>query len=150
MIVNGTPTVIDRAICAACCGGPLSATCTVKLEVPAVVGVPLIVAPVRVNPAGKLPEVMDQLSADVPPVAVRVWLYATPVDAGGNDEVVTASAGTMVSANAFWKPCAGALLSATRIVKFDVPAVVGVPVIVPPAVKLSPAGREEPVTTDQV
>ena len=40
-----------------------SCACTVKVEVPAVVGVPEI-APVelfKVNPAGRLPEVIDQV-----------------------------------------------------------------------------------------
>ena len=41
---------------------PLSATRTVKLELPAVVGVPLITpVPDSVKPAGKDPEVTDQV-----------------------------------------------------------------------------------------
>ena len=40
-----------------------SCTCTVKVEVPAVVGVPEItpVELVKVSPAGKLPDVTDQV-----------------------------------------------------------------------------------------
>jgi hypothetical protein len=52
------------------------ATRTVKLEVPAAVGVPLI-APEEafsVRPAGRLPAETDQLYGVVPPVAVSVWL----------------------------------------------------------------------------
>ena len=45
-----------------CTGLPLSVTVTVKLAVPLAVGVPEIapVADARVNPAGKLPDVIDQ------------------------------------------------------------------------------------------
>ena len=45
-----------------------SVTCTVKLALPIVVGVPEI-APVplsKLNPAGKLPDVMLQVKGDVP------------------------------------------------------------------------------------
>jgi hypothetical protein len=49
---------------------------TVKLEVPAVVGVPLItpVLAVRLKPAGKVPVAIDQLKGVLPPVAANVWL----------------------------------------------------------------------------
>jgi hypothetical protein len=50
-----------------------SATCTVKEEFPACVGIPLIVPlAARVKPVGNVPEVMDQLYGAVPPVAVNV------------------------------------------------------------------------------
>ena len=52
----------------------LSATCTVKVLLPAVVGVP-VMAPLealRLRPAGRLPLVTDQLYGVAPPVAVRV------------------------------------------------------------------------------
>jgi hypothetical protein len=56
----------------------LAASCTfaVKLLVPEPVGVPVI-APVlalRVKPAGRVPERIDQVYGWVPPVAVRVAL----------------------------------------------------------------------------
>jgi hypothetical protein len=54
----------------------LSVTLAVKLEVPPVVGVPVI-APVeatRESPAGRLPEASDHVSGVVPPVAAIVWL----------------------------------------------------------------------------
>ena len=54
-------------------------TSTVKLDVPAVVGVPLKTpAALRVNPAGGVPTVTAQLYGGVPPVAANVWLYAVP------------------------------------------------------------------------
>jgi hypothetical protein len=44
------------------CGGvPLSVTRTVKDAVPPALGVPLIVGPLKVSPAGKDPETIDQL-----------------------------------------------------------------------------------------
>ena len=51
-------------------------TLILKLNVFATVGVPLIspVVLLRLNPGGKLPDVMDQLYGVVPPVACRVWL----------------------------------------------------------------------------
>ena len=56
------------------CGVPESVTCTVKLVVPASVGVPLItpVAASNVKPVGKLPFVIDQVYGVVPPVAASV------------------------------------------------------------------------------
>ena len=54
----------------------------------------------------------------------------------------------IVIAKAFWKDCWTVPLSLTSIVKFELPAVVGVPAIVAP-VRFSPAGSE-PDTKDQV
>jgi hypothetical protein len=53
----------------------LSFTITPSAKVPLTVGVPLItpVEEVRFKPAGKLPEVIDQMYGCVPPVADRVW-----------------------------------------------------------------------------
>jgi hypothetical protein len=52
-------------------GDELSATATVKLPVPAVVGVPLMtpVAGSMDRPAGREPELMDHVSGGVPPEA---------------------------------------------------------------------------------
>ena len=54
----------------------LSVTCTVKLLVPAVVGVPLItpVALLRVNPAGSVPTVILHIYGVLPPLAISVAL----------------------------------------------------------------------------
>ena len=48
----------------------LSVTLMVKLEDPAVVGVPEIVPPERVRPAGSDPPATDHIYGGVPPVAV--------------------------------------------------------------------------------
>ncbi len=56
-----------------CVGVALSAACTVTVEVPAVVGVPLITPEVdNVRPAGKVPVVTVQVYGAVPPIAVNV------------------------------------------------------------------------------
>jgi hypothetical protein len=57
-----------------CTGALLSVTVTVKVDIPLAVGVPEIVpvADPSVSPAGRLPEVMDQVYGWVPPLAVRV------------------------------------------------------------------------------
>jgi hypothetical protein len=49
---------------------------TVKLKVPLAVGVPerMPVADARVRPAGRLPEVTDQVYAGTPPVALNELL----------------------------------------------------------------------------
>jgi hypothetical protein len=54
-------TTIVSPISALSDGELLSVTRRVNVEEPAVVGVPLIVGPLRVNPAGRLPVVTDQL-----------------------------------------------------------------------------------------
>jgi len=48
----------------------LSVTLTVKLDGPAVVGVPEIVPPERLSPAGSDPLATDQVYGGVPPVAL--------------------------------------------------------------------------------
>jgi hypothetical protein len=57
------------------------------------------------------------------------------------EAVVTDSAVMIESAKVFWKFCGGVLLSKARIVKFEVPAVVGVPLSCPPGDKVKPAGK---------
>src|SRR5512134_3616853 len=129
----------------------LPVTWTVKLDVPTVVGVPLIVPPVdRLSPAGRLPAETDQLYGVVPPVAARVWLYAVPTVPPGRLDVeivgaTCAAATAMERARVEERP----LLPVTWTVKLDVPTVVGVPLIVPPVDRLSPAGRL-PAETDQL
>ncbi len=54
-------------------GLPLSVTVVVKLKVPLPVGVPEM-TPVddRLRPAGRLPEAIDQVYGEVPPLACRL------------------------------------------------------------------------------
>jgi hypothetical protein len=68
----------------------LSVTSTVKVDVPAVVGVPEIVSPLSVRPAGKLPVTIDHVYGVVPPEAARLAEYAALVVPSSSDDVVTA------------------------------------------------------------
>ena len=63
---------------------------TVKVEVPAAVGVPLIspVSLFRLRPAGRLPPFSTLHVMGVVPVAVRIWLYASPTLPSGRVSVV--------------------------------------------------------------
>jgi hypothetical protein len=68
-----------------------SVTCTVNDTVPAVVGVPEI-APVdatKLSPAGKVPELIDQVYGVVPPLACSAAEYPVPTVPPDNDAVVT-------------------------------------------------------------
>jgi predicted RecA/RadA family phage recombinase len=125
----------------------LSFTCTVKLEVPAEVGVPLI-APLAASdkPAGSDPTVVDHVFPPDPPLAARVCEYAAPTVPLGSDEVVTVNCG---GAMVMLRACDAVAfeLSFTWTVKLEVPAVVGVPLIAPLAASDSPAGSE-PVVVD--
>ena len=57
-----------------CDGAPESSTFTVIVELPAVVGVPLTAHPLRVRPAGRVPDVIVQLYGEVPPATPTVAL----------------------------------------------------------------------------
>jgi hypothetical protein len=57
--VAGAITRVSLSL-ALCAGKPESVTLTVTVELPAVVGVPLTVQPMRVSPAGRVP-VMEQV-----------------------------------------------------------------------------------------
>jgi hypothetical protein len=63
MVSNVDPMVIDIAVDFVCTGLLLSLTATVKLNVPLAVGVPEItpLLELSVNPAGRLPELIDQV-----------------------------------------------------------------------------------------
>ena len=74
---------------AVCAGEPESVTDTVNELLPAVVGVPDKTPPLlNVSPAGRVPEVVLQVSAPVPPVAARVMLYAVFTVPAVNGDVV--------------------------------------------------------------
>ena len=62
VMVSPAATVIVIAFVVAGCGGLLESTIlTVKLKIPVWVAVPLIVAPVKFNPLGKAPALIDQV-----------------------------------------------------------------------------------------
>jgi hypothetical protein len=69
-------TVNTKGVVADCWGEPLSLTVTFKGKEPLAAGVPEMMPVVaeRVSPDGKLPELMLQVRAGVPPVAATLWL----------------------------------------------------------------------------
>jgi hypothetical protein len=64
----GAVTVKLNGLLALSCGEELSVTWTVGVERPAVVGTPLMLQPVSVKPAGRVPAVIEQAYGGTPPV----------------------------------------------------------------------------------
>ena len=79
MPVADPEILIDRALVLVCWVELESATCTVKLEVPVAVGVPLIFPELRDRPVGREPDRIDHVYGAVPPVAVSELEYPVPV-----------------------------------------------------------------------
>ena len=120
---------------------------TVKLEVPAVVGVPVIVPlPLKANPAGRLPEETPHVTVPVPPLDPRVAVYAALTTPEGRVVVVMTSLGLMVMVNGCFAVWGGVLESVAVTVKFVVPAAVGVPEMSPEPLRVNPPGRLPVVT----
>jgi hypothetical protein len=111
---------------------------TVRIALPAVVGVPLTTHPVRLRPSGNAP-VIEQLYGEVPPFAVIVELYATPTVPFGNVLVMFRALGAITIVSLALMLCVGLLESVTFTVTVELPAVVGVPLTAQP-VRLRPAG----------
>ena len=118
----------------------LLAAFTVKLDVPAAEGVPVMTPSAEsVNPSGKLPFCSVHVIGAVP-VAVSVWLYAVSSTPSGKVVVVISGAIAelvMVILNALL--LFPALLVAFTV-KVDVPTVVGVPLITPADDSVKPVG----------
>jgi len=125
----------------------LSVTVAVNLDVPFAVGVPEImpVAGARVNPAGNVPAVIDQVYDGVPPLAVIGFEYAVPTVPEGSVALIANVGGAAVAMTIdSWTAlvCTGLSESVTVAVKLVVPLAVGVPEIIPVAdARDSPAGR---------
>jgi hypothetical protein len=138
----------------ACSAGEVeSVTCTVKLDRPALVGVPLIVPPLpRLRPAGSDPEVTVHEYGVVPPEAARVDEYAVPTVPLGSEAVVTVSVNPVALTlmdNCLEACWAGEEESVTCTVKLDWPLLVGVPLIVPLLPRLRPGGSDPDVTVHE-
>jgi hypothetical protein len=127
----------------------LAFTCSV--DVPAVVGVPLTTQLAEsVSPVGRVPPVCTQLYGAVPPETPMVALYGTPTVAPGSVDNVSVSAlGRTVRLTGPVIVLIGLLESVAVTVRFDVPAVVGVPVMTQPAPSVNPAGSV-PLTMRQL
>jgi hypothetical protein len=95
------------------------------------------------SPAGKEPELIDQLYGVVPPLACNVVEYVVPTVPAGSEVVVTVG-GCAAAATAILSAFVAVLLAASVIFTVNemVPAVVGVPEITPAeAARLNPAGN---------
>lgn len=140
-------SLIDSDRAAVAKADMLSVTRRVKLDEPATMGVPLMIPPERLNPAGSEPLARDHVYGGVPPVALTGCAYPAPVVPNGSEEVVMVNAGelmTMVSAAV----AEAVAPSVSLTVKLEGPGAVGVPEIVLPE-SIKPAGSD-PVATDQV
>jgi hypothetical protein len=145
--------LMESGLVAFCTFEEESVTCTVKLDWPELVGVPLIVPPtLKLRPAGNVPEATVHAYGVVPPEAVSVVEYAVPtVPPGKEPEVIVSGnpAALMLIESGLVAFCTGKEESVTCTVKFDWPALVGVPLIVPPLLKLRPAGNVPEVTVQE-
>src|SRR5229473_330332 len=70
----------------------VSVASTRKVNVPAAVGVPVMLAPLMASPGGSAPDHSDQVTAPVVPAAASAWLYAVPWLPPGKLAVVTCTA----------------------------------------------------------
>jgi len=121
---------------------PIESTAfAVKLNVPAVVGAP-VMAPVvafNVRPAGRLPEEIENVYGPTPPIATSAELYATPTWAVTPGQASAIGADTVIVQLVV---AAVPVESTSLTVKLNVPAVVGVPAMAPVVVfSVRPGGR---------
>lgn len=137
MMVGGVPAavvLIENGLVAFCTVEDESATCTVKLNWPALVGVPLIVPPVlKLRPVGNEPDANVHEYGVAPPVAASVDEYAVPTVPLGKTAVLIASpfcGFTPIEKDAC-AVCGGIDESETKTVKLLWPDAVGVPLIAP-------------------
>ena len=117
-----------------------------KFDGPTLVGVPPIVPPLlKLRPAGNAPEVTVHEYGVVPPIAASANEYAVPTISFGTEGVVIVSGNApelMLMENGLVAFCIGEDESVTCTAKLNWPTVVGVPLIVPPLLKLRPPGNE--------
>ena len=120
-----------------------SLTCTVKVAVCWAVGVPVILPNwLRLSPVGKLPEAMLHVYGGTPPLAASDAVYGTLTDPEVSVVVVTARAElTVMDLDLMSTAWVGVCESVTETLKVVVPRAVGVPLITPDVLMLSPGGR---------
>ena len=144
-MLRSAAIVIDRAWSAVSAVGVVESVArTVKLDVPALVGVPEMtpVVPFSDSPPGNVPLTIVQLIGAFPPDEERVCVYAEFTTPFGAELVVTSKLAAMAMLRLCVSVSAvGLVLSVARTEKFDVPAEVGVPDITPAPLSESPAGR---------
>jgi len=86
VLLKGAPVPVEE-----------STAFTVKLKLPAAVGVPVMppVLAFSESPAGRVPAEMEYVYGDVPPVAVADWPYATPAVAPASVDGETVIVGAL-------------------------------------------------------
>ena len=128
----------------AAAAGLAEVTEMVNVDVPALVGVPVI-APVEApnsSPPGSDPAETDQVSP-VPPVAARAVEYGEDCVPSGRAVVVIAS---VVISNVNGRDTAAPNESVTRTVKVCEPSAVGVPLMTPDEFNVRPGGKVPTLT----
>jgi hypothetical protein len=124
----------------------LSVNFTVKFDVPAACGVP-VMAPVGgaiLNPCGRLPCEMPHVTGDTAPDAAIVAEYAEPAVAFGSEVVVIVGLESIVIARVWVSE--SFFSSETLAVNWKVPWLGGVPLMTPALLIVSPPGRVPPDT----
>src|SRR5438132_1676277 len=99
-----------------------------------------------VKPGGKTPPT-DQLRAPEASALNCTGWKVTPTSPGGKTSGEIANGCVTVIWN--WAVPDSPVLSVARMVKMKAPGAVGVPLIVPPALTLSPAGSAPPATLQE-
>jgi len=85
--------------------GALSVTRTVKLYVPAVVGVPVIAPALEsASPGGRVPDEIAHVYGGIPPLAASVCEYAAPADPDGRGELVVIPRVVVVNVTPLYAP----------------------------------------------
>jgi hypothetical protein len=117
------------------------------------VGVPLIIPLwLKLRPAGKVPDRIVHEYGSVPPEAVSVAEYAVPTMPLGNEAVVIATGVTpalKVMEKGWLAVCTGEEESVTWALKLNLPAPVGVPLMVPLLLNVIPAGKAPETTVHE-
>jgi hypothetical protein len=105
---------------------------TLKVEVPAAVGVPAI-TPVEemARPTGHVPDVTDHVYGGTPPVAARVCEYGAPRKLVGKVEGVATASGPRLMVSVNDRPTKCRVASLTLTLNVEIPAVTGIPPITP-------------------
>ena len=155
VMLTGVPAAAMTMLkpCDAVWAGELeSFTCTVIGNVPDCVGVPLIVPlETRVKPVGKFPELTTQLYGVFPPVAINALEYELPAVPEGSNVVVidkVEEPDVIVIDNVLDADFAGELESVTLTVKLlDWAEALTVPLMIPLAARVKPAGKLPELTT---
>src|SRR6185295_3112568 len=123
-----------------------SVAVTVMFEEPTAPGVPEMTpeAPASVSPPGSVPAVTAKVYGARPPAAASAIEYDRPWYASASEGVDTATGDSVATERL--RLAVTPLASVSVTVKLEEPAVVGVPVMVPPLESESPAGSAPDVT----